>query len=108
MAQGFTNGKAEALYGCSLSGLAALANGAKSAMGHNVVLIGGLWLVATVALWLVCRWRGYTVAALGRTADISAFCLGIFVGAYYTTEGRLRLPFLSGHHHRHLVHHARW
>ena len=31
----------------------AVANEAKSAMGHNVVLIGGLWLVATVAVWLV-------------------------------------------------------
>jgi hypothetical protein len=41
----------------------AVANEAKSAMGHNVVLIGGLWLVATVAVWLVCRWRGYAVAA---------------------------------------------
>ena len=41
----------------------AVAKEAKSAMGHNVVLIGGLWLVATVAVWLVCRWRGYAVAA---------------------------------------------
>jgi hypothetical protein len=29
-------------------------------------------------------------------------------GAEYTTKGRFRMPFLSGHHHRHLVHHARW
>ena len=86
----------------------AVANEAKSAMGHNVVLIGGLWLVATVAVWLVCRWRGYTVAAWVAPLTVSAFCLGLFVGAHYTTKGRLRLPFLSGHHHRHLVHHARW
>jgi hypothetical protein len=106
MAQRFTNGKAEASYCCSLSRLAARW-GKRFAMGHNVVLIGGLWLVATVAVWLVCRWRGYTVAAWVAPLTISAFCLGLFVGAHYTTKGRLRFPFLSGHHHRHLVHHAR-
>ena len=77
-------------------------------MAHNVVLIGGLWLVATAAVWLVCHWRGYTVAAWVAPLTISAFCLGLFVGAEYTTKGKFRMPFLSGHHHRHLVHHARW
>jgi hypothetical protein len=37
---------------------------------------------------------------------ISAFCVGLFVGAENTTHGRFKVPFLSGHHHRHLIHHT--
>jgi hypothetical protein len=40
---------------------------------------------------------------LSRSAP---FCLGIFVGAENTTKARFNVPFLSSHHHRHLVHHT--
>ncbi len=74
-------------------------------MGHNAALIGGAWLVATIIAWLVCRWRGYTVAAWAAPLTISAFCLGLFIDAENTTKGRFRVPFLSSHHHRpHLAH----
>jgi len=44
-------------------------------MGHNVVLIGGLWLVAAIAVWLLCRWRGYTVAAWVAPLTTALFAL---------------------------------
>ena len=75
-------------------------------MGHNVALIGGSWLVATVAVWLICRWRGYAVAAWVAPLMISAFFLGLIIGGENTSKGRFRVPFLSAHHHRHLAHHA--
>jgi hypothetical protein len=75
-------------------------------MGHNVALIGGSWLATTIAVWLLCRWRGYTVAAWVAPLTISAFCLGLFIGVENTTKGRFKVPFLSAHHHRHLAHHA--
>jgi hypothetical protein len=72
------------------------------------VWIGGIWLVALVLTWLICHWRGYNVAAW--TFTIGAFSLGLFVGAENTTHGRFKVPFLSGHHHLHLIHHtaSRW
>jgi hypothetical protein len=73
-------------------------------MWHNIVWIGGIWLVAIVFAWLICHWRGYSAAVW--TLTISAFCLGIFVGAENTTKSRLNVPFLSSHHHRHLMHHT--
>ena len=74
-------------------------------MGHNAVLIGGVALVASVAAWLLCRLSGYTVAAWVAPLAISAFCLGLFVGAENTTRGRFRVPYLSHHvHSPHLVH----
>jgi len=74
-------------------------------MWHNVVWIGGIWLAATIVAWVVCRWRGYSAAAWALT--ISAFCLGIFVGAENTRHGKFNVPFLSHHAHRHLVAHWR-
>jgi hypothetical protein len=68
-------------------------------MEHNAVLIGGVGLVASVAAWLPCRLTGYTVAARVAPLAISAFCLGLFVGAENTTKGRFRVPFLSHHMH---------
>jgi hypothetical protein len=74
-------------------------------MGHNAVLIGGVWLVSSVAAWLLCRLSGYTVAAWVAPLAISTFCLGLFVGAENTTGGRFRVPFVSHHMHRpHLAH----
>ena len=76
-------------------------------MGHNAVLIGGVWLVASVGSWLLCRWSGYTVAAWVAPLAISTFCLGLFVGAENTTGGRFRVPYLSHHvHSPHLAHHS--
>ena len=72
-------------------------------MWHNFMWIGGIWLVAIVLSWLICRWRGYNVAAWALT--ITAFCLGIFVGVENSTHGRFKVPFLSGHN-RHLIHHT--
>ena len=63
-------------------------------MWHNLVWIGGIWLVALVFAWLICHWRGYNAA--GWAVAISAFCLGLFVGAENTTHGRFKVPFLSG------------
>ena len=78
---------------------------AVATMWHNlcVELISWRRLVAVVFAWLICRWRGYNDAAWAFT--ITAFCLGLFLGAENTTNGRLKVPFLSGHHHRHLIHH---
>ena len=74
-------------------------------MVHNAVLIGGVGLIASVAAWLLCRLSGYTVAAWVAPLAISAFCLGLFVGAENTTGGRFRVPFLSHHiHGPHLAH----
>jgi len=47
-----------------------------------------------------------SVAAWVAPLTISAFCLGLFIGAENTTKGRFKVPFLSAHHHRHLAHHA--
>jgi len=68
-------------------------------MEHNAVLIGGVGLVASVAAWLLCLLTGHTVAAWVAPLAISAFCLGLFVGAEYTTRGRFRVPYLSRHMH---------
>src|SRR5258707_636543 len=38
--------------------------------------IGGIWVGSTIIAWLICRWRGYSVAAWALT--ITAFCLGLF------------------------------
>ena len=74
-------------------------------MEHNAVLIGGVGLVASVAAWLLCLLTGHTVAAWVAPLAISAFCLGLFVGAEYTTRGRVRVPYLSRHMHGpHLAH----
>ena len=74
-------------------------------MGHNVVLIGVIGLVASIAAWLVCRLSGYTVAAWVAPLAISTFCLGLFVGAENTTRGRFSVPFVSHHMHSpHLAH----
>jgi hypothetical protein len=54
--------------------------------------------------WLICHWRAYNAAAWAFT--ISAFCLGLLVGAENATNGKFKVPFLSGQHHRHLIHHA--
>ena len=72
-------------------------------MWHNLIWIGGIWLVAIVLSWLICRWRGYNAATWALA--ITAFCVGIFIGAENTMHGRFKVPFLSGHHHRHLIHH---
>ena len=45
----------------------------RSAMWHNVVWIGGAWIVSAIGAWLVCRARGYTVAAWVAPLTISAF-----------------------------------
>ena len=71
-------------------------------MVHNAVLIGGVGLVASVAAWLLCRLSGYTVAAWVAPLAISAFCLGLFVGAENTTGGRFRVPYHM--HSPHLAH----
>jgi len=77
-------------------------------MSHNVTLIGSVWLLATIITWLVCRWRGYTVAAWAAPLTISAFCLGLFISAENTSKGRFRVPFLTHLMHRqHLVAHWR-
>ena len=57
-------------------------------MWHNLVWIGGIWLVALVFAWLICHWLGYNAAAWAFT--ISAFCLGLLVGAENTTNGKTR------------------
>src|ERR1700738_108065 len=64
-------------------------------MEHNAVLIGGAGLVASLAAWLLCRLSGYTVAAWVAPLAITAFCLGLFVGAENTTSGRLGRSALS-------------
>ena len=76
-------------------------------MWHNIVWIGGFWLAATIIAWIVCRWRGYSIAAW--SVVIIAFCLGILIGAENSPKGRFKVPFLSGHH-SHLMHHTaiRW
>jgi hypothetical protein len=74
-------------------------------MWHSLVWIGGIWLVATIIAWLACRWRGYNVAAWSVT--IIAFWLGLFICAENSPKGRFQVPFLSGHHYRHLTHHAK-
>lgn len=75
-------------------------------MWHNLVWIGGLWLIATAIAWLICTWRGYSFAAWAFT--IAAFCLGIFVGPEITRHGKFNVPFLSHHYsHRHLIAHWR-
>jgi class 3 adenylate cyclase len=61
-------------------------------------------LIALVVAWLICRWRGYSAAAWAFT--ISAFCLGLFVGAENTAHGRFKVPFVSSQHHRHFIHHT--
>ena len=55
------------------------------AFWHNVSLIGSVWLFASVGAWLLCRWSGYSVAAWVAPLAISAFCLGLLVGAENTT-----------------------
>ena len=72
-------------------------------MWHNVVWIGGMWVGSTIIAWPICRWRGYSVAAWALT--ITAFCLGLFVGAENSPKGNFKVPFLTSHH-RHLVHHT--
>jgi hypothetical protein len=75
-------------------------------MWHNVAWFGGAWLVAAIGAWLLCRARGYTVAARVAPLTISAFCLGFFFGVENTAK-RIKLPFLGHHTHRpHLMHHA--
>ena len=57
--------------------------------------IAGPWEDAVAAYG-----RGdYTVAAWVAPLAISAFCLGLFVGAENTTGGRFSVPFLSHHVH---------
>ena len=74
-------------------------------MAHNAVLIGGVGLAMSVAAWLLCRLSGYTVAAWVAPLAISAFCLGLFVGAENTTSGRFRVPSVTHHMHSpHLAH----
>jgi hypothetical protein len=75
-----------------------------TAMWHNLLWIGGIWLIAVVVAWLICRFRGYNATAWAFT--ISAFCLGLFVGAENTTHGRFKVPFLSDHHYRQFTHHT--
>ena len=65
-------------------------------MLHNVVWIGGIWVVGSIIAWLICRWRGYSVAVCAIT--ITAFCIGISVGAENSPKGRFKVPFLSSHH----------
>ena len=60
-------------------------------MWHNLVWIGGIWLIALVVAWLICHWRGYKTAAWAFA--ISAFCLGLLVGTENTTHGRFKVPF---------------
>ena len=59
-------------------------------MWHNFIWIGGIWLLAIVLSWLICRWRGYNAGTWALT--ITAFCVGIFVGAENTMHGRSRCP----------------
>ncbi len=74
-------------------------------MGHNAALIGGLGIVAVAAAWLLCHLSGYTVAAWVAPLAITTFCLGLFVGAENTTNGRFRLPVLAHlMHSPHLTH----
>ena len=54
-------------------------------MWHNVVWIGGIWVVGSIIAWLICRWRGYSVAVCA--VMITAFCIGIFVGAENSPKG---------------------
>ena len=76
-----------------------------NASGTPAALIGSVWLVASVAAWLLRRWSGFIVAAWVAPLAISTFCLGLFVGAENTTKGRFRAPFLSHHMHSpHLAH----
>ena len=72
-------------------------------MVHNAVLIGGVGLVARSPPGSSVG--GYTVAAWVAPLAISAFCLGLFVGAENTTGGRFRVPSVSHHMHSpHLAH----
>jgi hypothetical protein len=66
-------------------------------MWHNAILIGGFGVVASVAAWLLCRWSGYTVAAWVAPLAIGTFCLGLFVAAENTTNGRFRVPLPARH-----------
>jgi hypothetical protein len=77
-----------------------------SAMWHDVVWIGGAWIVAAIGAWLVCRARGYTVAAWVAPLTISVFCLGLYLGIENSAKGRFRLPFVHSPHRSHLAHHA--
>jgi hypothetical protein len=36
-------------------------------MWHDLVWIGGIWLVTLVFAWLICYWRGYNAAAWAFT-----------------------------------------
>ena len=78
----------------------------RSAMWHNVVWIGGAWIVSAIGAWLVCRARGYAVAAWVAPLTISAFCLGLYLGIDNSAKGRFRLPFVHPPHRPHLAHHA--
>jgi hypothetical protein len=78
----------------------------RSAMWHNVVWIGGAWIVSAIGAWLVCRARGYAVAAWVAPLTISAFCLGLYLGIENSAKGRFRLPFVHSPHRSHLAHHA--
>jgi hypothetical protein len=78
----------------------------RSAMWHNVVWIGGAWIVAAIGAWLVCRARGYTVAAWVAPLTISALCLGLYLGIENSAKGRFKLPFVHPAHRPHLAHHA--
>ena len=74
-------------------------------MGYDAVFIGGVGLATSIAAWLLCRLSGYTVATWVAPLAISAFCLGLFVGAENTTRGRFRVSFVSHHiHSPHLAH----
>jgi hypothetical protein len=77
-------------------------------MWHNLVWIGGAGLASAIAVWLLCRACGFSVAAWVAPLTISAFCFGLFLGVESTAKGRFKLPSLLGHHsHRpHLVHHT--
>ena len=78
----------------------------RSAMWHDVVWIGGAWIVAAIGAWIVCRARGYTVAAWVAPLTISAFCLGLYLGIENSAKGKFRLPFVPPPHRPHLAHHA--
>jgi hypothetical protein len=70
------------------------------AYGWQLFLITwGFILIPLALFWIIA---GYNAAAWALT--ITAFCLGIFVGAENTMHGRFKVPFLSGHHH--LIHHT--
>ena len=45
-------------------------------------------------------------AVAAWSVTIIAFCLGLFIGAENSPKGRFKVPFLLGHHYRHLIHHA--